>query len=168
MPAPLDGNVTATFGSWRGWGELNSRMAHRQCAAFATWLHPRIWWTPSDSNRPPPACKTSALPDELGARNSYRGYTPYLAGPLGFEPRFSVLETDALPLNYRPKDLESWCGGQELNLCTPGFNRKLYLTELPPRRGIKIARRPGLVAVAVRAYRARARRPSLRLSRQRR
>jgi hypothetical protein len=27
----------------------------------------QMWWTPADSNRLPPECKTGALPDELGA-----------------------------------------------------------------------------------------------------
>ena len=32
---------------------------------FSTLL--QSWWTLSDSNRPPPACKAGALPDELRA-----------------------------------------------------------------------------------------------------
>ena len=35
---------------------------------FSTLL--QIWWTLSDSNRSPPACKAGALPDELRALNS--------------------------------------------------------------------------------------------------
>lgn len=29
-----------------------------------------FWWTVPDSNRPPPVCKTGALPDELTAHES--------------------------------------------------------------------------------------------------
>src|SRR3989344_1780566 len=53
--------------------EIQWRMAAERSEAVASGLSFSLVWTPADSNRSPPECKTGALPDELGAPHPEMG-----------------------------------------------------------------------------------------------
>ena len=70
-------------------------------------------------------CLTSNNHKKTSAPTCRRHF--YLAGVLGFEPRSTVLETVALPLNYTPMERKT-----RLELATPTLARLCSTTELLP------------------------------------
>ena len=72
----------------------------------------------------------SVFPDRTQKSRSIRyGIWYRMAGALGFEPRLTVLETVALPLNYAPKKMER---KTRFELATPSLARRCSTTELFP------------------------------------
>ena len=65
-----------------------------------------------------------------------------LAGVLGLEPRSTVLETGALPLNYTPVERKT-----RFELATPSLARRCSTTELFPQMATRMGLEPTTSAV---------------------